>query len=296
MSKTIVVTGCSSGFGELVAKDLAKKEHRVYATMRSIDDRNKSKAQALRTFAQEQGVDLRVIELDVCSDESADAAAEIVKAESGPADVVINNAGQMYLGITECFSSDELTRQLNTNVVGVHRVSRAFLPGMRAQSSGLIINISSVAGRIALPFFGVYHASKWAIEGYTQAMRYELASSGVDAVVIEPGPFNTNLFGSTPTPSDQEGRTASYSDAVHQSFEGMKGGFDSLLSGSEAPTDPQIVVDRMIELVEMTPGTRPFRSVCGSDFGVREMNTQCEPFYDGVVSALGMEEFVQIKP
>ncbi len=296
MSKTIVVTGCSSGFGELVAKDLAKKEHRVYATMRSIDDRNKSKALALRAFAQEHGVDLRVIELDVCSDESADAAAAVVKAESGAADVVINNAGQMYLGITECFSSDELTRQLNTNVVGVHRVSRAFLPGMRAQSSGLIINISSVAGRIALPFFGVYHASKWAIEGYTQAMRYELASSGVDAVVIEPGPFNTNLFGSTPTPSDQEGRSASYPDAVHQSFEGMKGGFDSMLASDEAPTDPQIVVDRMIELVEMTPGARPFRSVCGSDFGVREMNRQCEPFYDGVVGALGMEEFVQIKP
>lgn len=295
MGKTIVITGCSSGFGQMAAEKLARAGHRVYATMRDIDGRNKEKADAFRTLAEDEGIDLRPLELDVCSTGSVNQAAAVVGSESDAADVIINNAGQMFVGITECFSDEELTRQLDINVVGVHRVNRAFLPRMREQGSGLMINISSVAGRIAIPFFGVYHASKWALEGYTQALRYELASSGVDAVLIEPGPFSTALFPSSPAPKDSDGRTASYNPIVPQTLEGMSEGFGSMFEDDSVPTDPMIVVDRMIELIGMNAGERPLRSVCGVDFGTGEFNERCKPFYDGVIGALELNDFVTIK-
>ncbi len=293
--KTIVITGCSSGFGKQAAERLARDGHRVYATMRGIDGRNAEKSAAMKKAAEADGLDLRPLELDVCCEDSVNAAAAVVEAESGAADVVINNAGQMYVGITECFSADELARQLDVNVVGVHRVNRAFLPKMRAQCSGLVITVSSIAGRLGMPFFGVYHASKWAIEGYTQALRQELASSGVDMVMVEPGPFTTSLFETSPQPADADGRTAGYDPGVPATLEGMKAGFGEMFEDEGVPTDPKIVVDRMIELINMNPGHRPLRSVCGVDFGVRELNAACEPMYAGTISGLGIEEFVTLK-
>lgn len=295
MSKTIVITGCSSGFGKLAAVKLAQGGNRVYATMRDIGGRNSEKAEELRSISKEQGLDIRPLELDVTSTDSVNAAAHQVDEESGSADVVVNNAGQMYVGITECFDEHELARQLDINVVGVHRMNRAFLPAMRASGTGLVINISSVAGRISIPFFGVYHASKWALEGYCQSLRYELASSGVDVVVIEPGPFSTALFGTSPAPADKDGRTSTYIQNVPQSLADMSEAFGQMFDNDEVPTDPMIVVDRMVELVEMQSGTRPFRSVCGVDFDVSGMNATCEPYYDGVISAMGMEDFATLK-
>jgi short-subunit dehydrogenase len=143
----------------------------------------------------------------VTSDESADAA---VAAVGSAPDVIINNAGQMFVGVGEAFTAEELTRQLDVNVVGIHRVHRAFLPAMRKQGKGLVINISSIAGRMAAPFFAVYHASKWGVEGYSLGMRRELACTGVDVVVVEPGPFSTELFPQSPKPSDEDGRAQSY--------------------------------------------------------------------------------------
>jgi short-subunit dehydrogenase len=140
----------------------------------------------------------------------------------------------MFVGFTEAFSADELGKQLDINVVGIHRVNRAFLPAMRQDGKGLIINISSTAGRAAVPFFGVYHASKWGLEGYSLALRGELASSGVDVVVVEPGPFTTALFPSSPRPEDAEGRVATYPAAAHQTFEQMGAAFEGLFQDPEA--------------------------------------------------------------
>ena len=293
--KMIVITGCSSGFGKQAAESLAREGHRVYATMRDINGRNAEKAAAMRALAESEGIDLRPLELDVCSDDSVNQAAAVVHAESGAADVVINNAGQMYVGITECFSAEELSRQLDVNIVGVHRVNRAFLPNMRERERGLVITVSSIAGRLSMPFFGVYHASKWAIEGYTQALRQELASSGVDMVLIEPGPFTTALFETSPQPEDSEERTAGYNPDVPATLEGMKTGFGEMFADDGVPTDPKIVVDRMIELIGMQPGQRPLRSVCGVDFGTRELNKVCEPMYAGTIAGLGLDEFVALK-
>ncbi len=295
MSRTIVITGCSTGFGRIVSEQFARAGDRVYATMRGVDGKNSAVAAELRGLVQSEGIDLRVLELDVTSDASVEAAAETVIMESGAPDVVINNAGQMYMGITEAFTADEIARQLDINVVGVHRVIRAFLPAMRQAGSGLIINVSSIAGRMSLPFFSVYHASKWALEGYSLGLRSELASSGIDVVSVQPGPFTTELFGQGPGPVDVEGRAATYPTAVPEARAGMDAAFEEIFEDPEVPTDPQDVCDRMVELVNMAPGTRPFRSVVGVDFGVRARNDADAPADAGVLEAIGLAGFATLK-
>ena len=265
--------------------------------MRGVDGKNQAAAGALRSVAADEGVDLRVLEMDVMSDVSVNAAAETVLSESGAPDAVINNAGQMYMGLTEAFTPDELARQLDVNVVGIHRVSRAFLPAMREKGDGLVINLSSIAGRFGAPLFGVYHASKWAVEGYSLGFRTELASAGVDVVVVEPGPFTTELFPRTPQPADEEGRAAMYPAALHAATEGMGAAFEQLFEGDEVDTSPDLVVDCFVNLVDMAPGTRPFRSVVGFDFGVvRPMNDAADPMYGQLYEAMGLAEVATIKP
>jgi NAD(P)-dependent dehydrogenase (short-subunit alcohol dehydrogenase family) len=295
MSRTIVITGCSTGFGRIVSEQFARSGDRVYATMRGVDGKNSAVAAEFRGLVQSEGIDLRVLELDVTSDASVEAAAEMVIAESGAPDVVINNAGQMYMGITEAFTADEIARQLDINVVGVHRVVRAFLPSMRQAGAGLIINVSSIAGRMSLPFFSVYHASKWALEGYSLGLRSELASSGIDVVSVQPGPFTTELFGQGPGPADVDGRAATYPSSVPQARSSMDAAFDEIFSDPEVPTDPQDVCDRMVELVNMEPGTRPFRAVVGVDFGVRARNDADAPADAGVLEAIGLTGFATLK-
>lgn len=292
--QTIVITGCSSGFGHDLALVLARAGHRVAATMRAPEGKNAEVAGSLGDVAESEGLDLRVIELDVTSGGSVDAAARTVLDAWGAPDAVVNNAGQMFLGVTEAFTPDEFTRQLDINVVGVHRVNRAFLPSMRARGAGLIMNVSSTAGRVAVPFVGIYHASKWALEGYSQALGGELASSGVDVVIIEPGPFTTALFPSSPQPEDSEGRTATYPAAVHEANASLGAAFEGLFADPDAPTDPAIVVDAMAELIEMAPGTRPLRTCLGVDFGVRDRNRTIEPFDTALLETMGMKDFTTL--
>lgn len=288
MSQTVVITGCSSGFGHDLALELARAGHRVYATMRAPAGKNAAGAITLRDAATAEALDLRVLDLDVTSDASVNAAAARVADESGAADVLVNNAGQMFGGLTEAFTAAEMARQLDVNVVGVHRVCRAFLPAMRASGRGLVINVSSTAGRAVLPFFGVYHASKWALEGYTAALRIELAQAGVDAVIVEPGPFTTRLFASMTAPADADGRAATYPDAVTGAFGAMGADFGAMLANPETPTDPADVVDAMAALIVMAPGTRPLRTVVGLDFGVRARNESDAPHDAALLESFGM--------
>ena len=297
MPRTVVITGCSTGFGYLAALRFARQGDRVYATMRGVDGKNQGPASALRSAAADEGIDVRVLEMDVASDASVNAAAEIVLSESGAPDAVINNAGQMYMGLTEAFTPDELARQLDVNVVGIHRVNRALLPAMRENGDGVVINVSSIAGRFGAPLFGVYHASKWAVEGYSLGFRTELASAGVDMVVVEPGPFTTELFPRTPQPADAEGRAASYPAALHAATDGMGAAFEELFAGDEVNTDPDLVVDAFVNLVGMAPGTRPFRTLVGFDFGVvGPMNDAADPLYGQLYEAMGLADVATIKP
>ena len=150
MSKTILITGASSGFGRDTAESLARAGHAVFASMREPQAKNRTHAQQLRN----QGI--AVVELDVSSDASVDRAVKEVLERAGRIDVLVNNAGIASAGITEAFTADQAKVVFNTNVVGLLRTSRAVLPTMRVQSDGLIINIGAILGRVIFPFFGIY--------------------------------------------------------------------------------------------------------------------------------------------
>ncbi len=294
MARTIVITGCSSGFGKQLALHRARRGDRVYATMRGIQGKNASAAEGLTNVAASERIDLRVVELDVASTESVNAAAEAILQESGAPDVVVNNAGVMFTGLTEAFTVDELAAQLDVNVVGIHRMNRAFLPAMRQRGQGLIVNLSSIAGRLSAPFFGIYHASKWAVEGYSAALRSELACSGVDLVVVEPGPFTTELFVQRPRPADGDGRMDSYPGVARQALEQLEASFEGMFRDPDTPTDPATVVEQIIALIDAPAGSRPFRTVVGVDVGVRALNAAAEPFDAAVLGAFGMTEFATL--
>jgi short-subunit dehydrogenase len=183
--------------------------------------------------------------MDVTSDESVKAAADQVPQ----VDVLINNAGLGYGGPTESFSSSEVLDQLDLNIVGTIRTAKAILPKMRAQKSGLIIQVSSGAGRACFPGFGVYHASKWGLEGLSESMRYELAPLGIDVVIVEPGPFSTNFFGNIVAPKDSQ--VANDYKHVNAFFEGFENQVKGAFEDSNAPTDPMLVVQAFEKLIDL---------------------------------------------
>jgi NAD(P)-dependent dehydrogenase (short-subunit alcohol dehydrogenase family) len=188
--KVVLITGCSSGIGRAVARHFAAAGFRVYATMRRPEG---NAGEELRAEAAARGWALATPALDVTSDASVAAAVSAVLAEAGRIDVLVNNAGHYLVGTVEETSPDELREQLETNVVGVLRVTRAVLPAMRAQRDGAVVTVSSVAGRVALPVVAPYHASKWAVEALVEGLRYEVHPFGIRVTLVEPGPFKTAL-------------------------------------------------------------------------------------------------------
>lgn len=282
--KNVLITGCSSGFGYEAAKSLAEKGHAVYATMRNLKGKNEKPASELRNFAKERNLSITVLEMDVTSDESVEAAADQVPQ----VDVLINNAGLGYGGPIESFSSNEVLDQLDLNIVGTIRTAKAILPKMRAQKSGLIIQVSSGAGRASFPGFGVYHASKWGLEGLSESMRYELAPLGIDVVIVEPGPFSTNFFGNIVAPKDSQG--ANDYKHVNAFFEGFENQVKVAFEDSNAPTDPMLVVQAFDKLIDLPNGSRPLRTMVGLDFGLQALNDAVEPIRKGVLAAMGLAE------
>ena len=281
--KKVLITGCSSGFGFNAAKYLAEKGHHVYATMRNINGKNAGAAAELKEFAKANNVGIEVFEMDVTSDDSVNAAV----AQIPIVDVLINNAGLGFGGAIEAFTSEQCLAQLDLNIVGTLRTSKAVLPGMRSRKSGLIIQISSIAGRGAFPGFGVYHASKWGLEGLSEAMRYELAPLGIDVVIVEPGPFSTNFFGNI-VPASSEEIASAYSH-VGEFFEGFGNQVKGMFEDADAPTDPMIVVKIFEDLINTPNGSRPLRTIAGLDFGFQALNDAVEPLRKASLASMGLE-------
>jgi NAD(P)-dependent dehydrogenase (short-subunit alcohol dehydrogenase family) len=282
--KKVLITGCSSGFGYETAKYLAGKGHAVYATMRNTNGKNAKPASELRAFAQASNVSITVLEMDVTSDESVKSAADQISQ----VDVLINNAGLGYGGPIESFSSSQVLDQLDLNIVGTIRTAKAILPKMRAQKSGLIIQVSSGAGRASFPGFGVYHASKWGLEGLSESMRYELAPLGIDVVIVEPGPFSTNFFGNIVSPKNSD--IANDYKHVNAFFEGFENQVKGAFEDSNAPTDPMLVVQAFEKLINLPNGSRPLRTMVGLDFGLQALNDAVEPIRKGVLASMGLAD------
>jgi len=192
----------------------------------------------------------------------------------------VNNAGVMYTGVTEAFDMEQVKAQFEINVFGTARINRAVIPYMRKRKSGLLIQISSLAGRAVFPFFGLYCASKYAAETLAESYRYELRGFGIDSVIIEPGPFKTSLFQNAPRPID-ENRLGDYSELA--SFA------DRLLDGFENNGgEPEQVVETIRELIRMEK-KRPLRTVVsGEDFGIGKLNETIDSFQAGLLEAMGI--------
>src|SRR3984893_5250514 len=180
MGKTILITGASSGFGRLTAETLANSGHTVFAGFRSTDGVKKQIADALRQK------NVEILTLDVTDQQSVDSAiAQLLKRSPGGLDVVVNNAGMASAGISEAFAPEQTRELFEVNVFGVQRMIRATVPLLRAKRAGILINVGSILGRVTLPFFGLYGASKYAVEALTDSYRYELSQFGIDVVLVQ---------------------------------------------------------------------------------------------------------------
>jgi len=188
-SQVILITGCSSGFGLLMAARLSAKGHTVIATMR-----DPSHSEALRQEVAKRWGNVEIYPLDVTKVDTIRTTISTVIQKHNRIDVLINNAGYRMGGFFEDLTQDEIRSQAETNFFGVQNVTREAIPYMRQQRQGRIINISSVAGFSASPGFSAYNASKWALEAFSESLHYELKPFGIDVLLIEPGTYNTKIF------------------------------------------------------------------------------------------------------
>jgi len=255
MTQTILVTGSTSGFGRLMVETLARQGHTVFAGMRDVAGKNAPAAESLRQFAEREQLVAQVVEVDVTDDASVERAIDAIVGTSGRLDVVVNNAGVSYSGPLEAFTSDQVRQQFETNVFSVLRVNRAALPQMRKQGSGLLLQIGSIAGRLALPYLGLYGATKFALEGLTESYRDELAPFGVDVAIIEPGTYPTTISANRQVAADTERY------ALYQA--GMEAFMASFYAEnrSATPPDPQEVANAVASLIAQPAGERPLRTV-----------------------------------
>ncbi|MGF1468441.1 MAG: SDR family NAD(P)-dependent oxidoreductase [Sandaracinaceae bacterium] len=183
----VLVTGCRSGFGLRIARAAARAGHTVYAGLRDLDTKDALERET-------EGLDVRPVALDVTRADHREAAVARILAEEGRLDALVNNAGVALAGFLEQVTLDELRRLFEVNVFGLWALTKACLPTMRSQRNGLILNVSSMAARSPLPGVGAYAASKWAVEGMTEVLRHELRPFGVRVVLLEPGPYATDIF------------------------------------------------------------------------------------------------------
>jgi NAD(P)-dependent dehydrogenase (short-subunit alcohol dehydrogenase family) len=285
MSKTILITGASTGFGRDTAETLAHAGHSVFATMRDPQAKNRDHAEALRKQS------IEVVELDVSSDDSVDRAVKEVLARTPRLDVLVNNAGIASAGVTEAFTPDQAKVLLNTNVVGLLRTIRAVLPVMRRQGDGLIINIGSILGRVTFPFFGIYGASKFAVEALTDSLRYEVSQLGIDVALVQPSAYPTPMYASVQQPADTD-RAAAYG-AVGEIPGAMFKHFMTTFQAPNAP-NPHEVAEAIAKLVAQPKGSRPARTVVGASLGSDIVNDQTAPVQAHVVEALGLGHLAKV--
>jgi NAD(P)-dependent dehydrogenase (short-subunit alcohol dehydrogenase family) len=285
MSKTILITGTSSGFGRDTAETLFRAGHTVYASMRGPQGKNQEAAEAL------QKLGIKTVELDVSDDASVEAGVKKVLAEAGKIDVLINNAGIGSAGVTEAFTAEQAKLVFDTNVIGLFRVTRAVLPAMREKRDGLIINIGSILGRVTFPFSGIYGASKFAVEALTDSLRYEVSQLGIEVVEVQPSAYPTNFFTDIQTPADTE-VTKSYGE-VGQIPAAMFTSFASRFEGEDAP-NPHDVAEAVARLVGQSKGSRAVRAVVGEAFGADKVNEDVAPVQAKTVEALGLSHLEKV--
>jgi len=266
--KSILITGCSSGFGRLGAEHYARLGAKVFATMRNLP---RPEAEELTRLAARDDLDITVLELDVLDQAQVDSAvAEAERLAGGALAVVVNNAGIGISGPVEVQDMEATQLIFDTNVFGAHRVARAALPAMRARGSGQIVQISSQLGRVIIPFGGHYSATKFALEAMSEQLAYELVPHNIDVSIIEPGGYptevwvNRNIYTGALKERAAEEHTQGWPQVV-----ASMGTED----GSGRSADPMDVPRAIAALIAMPAGTRPLRRpVSASSIPQTEIN------------------------
>jgi NAD(P)-dependent dehydrogenase (short-subunit alcohol dehydrogenase family) len=295
MQSVVLITGAATGIGNLTARALAAAGHTVYASMRDLPGRNAGRAQELLDLGRSEGQDIRVVELDVQSDSSAEAAVATVLHEAGRLDTVVHNAGHLYVGYVEAFTPEDIHRLLDINAVGIQRVNRAALPHMRARRSGTLVYVGSTTSVVVPPFLGPYVASKFAADALAQVTAYEVGQFGVETTIVMPGPFTqgTEHFPNAGHAGDGE-RTRAYAE------------LDALVARNEQATEglfppgvdahPRAVAEEIARVLALPHGTRPFRTVVDfSEAGVEEANEVLRRAQEDFVTRLGFGELLRVK-
>jgi NAD(P)-dependent dehydrogenase (short-subunit alcohol dehydrogenase family) len=237
MDKVALVTGCSSGIGFETALALARENYHTYASMRDT-----KKGSKIQEIAKKENLAITVIALDVDKPESIKSAIKQIISEKKRIDVLVNNAGYGIFGCLEDLTIEELKAQFETNFFAVARLIQEVAPIMRAQKSGTIVNVSSVAGKIGFPGSPAYISSKFALEGLSECLRYELSPFGVNTIIIEPGVIKTNFFGSMKMPKNVKPESP-YVDITNKVVAGVK-------MMAEMGTPPSEVADVIIKAIK----------------------------------------------
>ena len=259
MNNIIVVTGASSGFGLMAAHFLAHDGHAVYASMRETAGRNAPQVAALQKYAAENTVDLRPLELDVASEDSADAAIAKIIKDNGRLDVVVHNAGHMTFGPAESFTPEQFAELYDVNVLGTQRVNRAALPHLRKQGKGLLVWVSSSSARGGTPpYLAPYFAAKAAMDSVAVSYAGELARWGIETTIVVPGSFTkgTNHFEHSGKPADVA-RAEEYAHGPTSDIAEVA--LKNLAAIAPPDADPEEVAREIARVVNLPFGKRPFR-------------------------------------
>src|SRR5260221_6692084 len=279
--QVVLITGSSTGFGRLFTETVARKGHTVFATMRDPGGRNAKNASEIRALAQEESLPIHVLELDVTDDGSVGRAVDAAVAKAGRIDVAINNAGYVLSGLAEAVTTEQAQHLVDTNFLGSVRVNRAVLPHMRRQRSGVLMHISSAAGRIVAPSMGFYCASKFALEALAESYHYELAGQGIESVLVQPGSYETPVIGNMVVAAD-EARTNTYG-AVRQIAAKINAALSSVAG------DAQEVADAVLRIIETPAGEKQLRYLVSPEsFGVDQIDGLSKQVQANVLEAFGL--------
>ena len=277
----ILLTGGLGGFGILMTRELVKRGHKVIATTRQFNSQSSAQAEL-------ENLGVSVIEMDVTCSNSVEEAIARCYAVVDRLDVVVNNAGQGVFGLQEAFSANDYFRLFDINVFGVQRVLKHVLPHLRSQQGGLVVNVSSLLGRVVLPFHGPYNASKWALEAMTETYRYELSSFGIDVCLLEPGGYPTS-FGANSMSAEQD-LSDQYQDLLPQP-QFFADSFATALANNPQQ-DPLDVAIGLCDLIDTPHGQRPLRTVIdklGMGDAVNPLNEANEMMTDRIYKAFHID-------
>jgi NAD(P)-dependent dehydrogenase (short-subunit alcohol dehydrogenase family) len=290
MTKTIIITGASSGFGALSARALADAGHTVYAGIRDGAGRNAPQVGMAKRYAAEHDVDLRTVELDVSSQHSVDAGVDAIISEQGSLDVLVHNAGHMVTGPTEAFTPGQIAEIYDTNVLGTQRLNRAALPHLRAQRHGLVLWVGSSSTRGGTPpYLGPYFAAKAGMDALAVSYAGELARFGIETSIIVPGSFTrgTNHFAHSGHPADE--RVVSDYEAVYPQLMAQVG--QRLAEQAPADASAVDVATAIVDVVDMQHGTRPFRvHIDPADDGAAVVDAVADRIRVEFLTRIGLED------